>query len=71
MTNQPRPDLPGALAALAEVFRALHRPAMIIGGLSVIARGIPRQTIDIDAVVQGEGLAFDALVERAMASRRG
>lgn len=47
MTDQPGPDLPGALAALAAAFRDLDRPAMLIGGLAAIARGIPRQTIDI------------------------
>lgn len=29
---------------------------MIIGGLAVIARGIPRQTVDIDATLWAEGL---------------
>jgi hypothetical protein len=61
MTNQPGPDLPGALAALAIAFRGLGCPAMLIGGLAVIARGVPRQTIDIDAVVQGEGLDVESL----------
>ena len=56
MTHRPGPDLPGALEALASAFQALGRPAMLIGGLAVIARGVPRQTIDIDAVVFAEGL---------------
>jgi hypothetical protein len=34
---------------------------MLIGGLAVIARGIPRATIDIDAVIQAEGLDIDNL----------
>jgi len=63
MTGETRPDLPAALAALAATFRALGCPAMLIGGLAVIARGIPRQTIDIDAVVQGEGLDIEALLQ--------
>jgi len=63
MTTEPRPDLPGALAALAAAFRALGCPAMLIGGLAVIARGVPRQTIDIGAVVQGEGLDVEALCQ--------
>jgi hypothetical protein len=63
MTVEPRPDLPGALAALATALRVLGCPAMLIGGLAVIARGIPRQTIDIDAVVQGEGLDVETLLQ--------
>jgi hypothetical protein len=34
---------------------------MLIGGLAVVARGVPRLTIDIDAVVDGEGLDVDRL----------
>ena len=29
---------------------------MIVGGIAVIARGIPRQTVDIDATLWAEGL---------------
>ena len=29
---------------------ASNAPAMIIGGIAVIARGVPRQTIDIERV---------------------
>jgi len=36
---------------------------MLIGGLAVIARGVPRLTIDIDAVVDAEGLDVDRLWE--------
>lgn len=63
MTSQPGPNLPEALAALAGAFRDLRRPAMLIGGLAVIARGIPRQTIDIDAVVQAEAQDIETLVQ--------
>lgn len=34
---------------------------MLIGGLAVIARGVPRMTIDIDAVVDAAGLDVDRL----------
>ncbi len=44
------PDLRAALAALASALRSIDKPAMLIGGLAVIARGVPRVTIDIDAV---------------------
>jgi hypothetical protein len=36
---------------------------MIIGGIAVVARGVPRLTRDIDAVVPGEGTDLVALLE--------
>ena len=48
-----------ALLALQQVFDELARPAMIIGGIAAIARGVPRQTIDIDATIEGQGLDLD------------
>jgi len=45
-----------ALRALADVLGRLDRPGMVIGGIAVIARGVPRQTADIDAAVWAEGL---------------
>jgi hypothetical protein len=50
-----------ALAACARALRRLARPAMIIGGLAVIARGVPRQTVDIDATIWAEGLDVDTI----------
>ena len=61
MTQSPAPDIRPALAALSSALAALDRPAMLIGGLAVIARGVPRLTIDIDAVVHAEGLDVDRL----------
>ena len=63
MTQSPAPDFRSALAALFEALKTIGRPAMLIGGLAVIARGVPRLTIDIDAVIQGEGLDVDRLWE--------
>ncbi len=40
-----------ALAAVAQFLAATGRPAAIIGGVAVIARGFARSTIDIDATV--------------------
>ena len=48
-----------ALESLAAALDALGRPAMVIGGIAVIARGVPRQTIDIDATVDAGGLDLD------------
>lgn len=52
----------GALGALARAIDELGAPAMIIGGIAVIARGVPRQTVDIDAAVWAEHLDVDRLV---------
>jgi hypothetical protein len=35
---------------------------MIIGGIAVIAAGVPRQTIDVDATVLGRGATVDEVV---------
>lgn len=51
-----------ALAACAAALRRVGRPAMIIGGIAVIARGLPRQTVDIDATMWAEGLDIDAIL---------
>ena len=40
---------------------ALGAPSMIIGGIAVIARGVPRLTIDVDATVWGAAVALDDL----------
>jgi hypothetical protein len=60
-TQPTAPDFRSALAALASALKSMHRPAMLIGGLAVIARGVPRLTIDIDAVIHAEGLDIDRL----------
>jgi hypothetical protein len=40
-----------ALRALTKALDELGAPSMIIGGIAVIAAGVPRETIDIDATV--------------------
>ena len=51
-----------ALEALAAAFNELDAPAMLIGGIAVIARGVPRTTLDIDAAVWAEALDLDRAV---------
>lgn len=53
-----------ALAALVRALESVGHPFMIIGGLAVIARGFPRLTLDVDAVVAGEGLDLDVAMAR-------
>lgn len=53
------------LAALRAVVAALDElpaPSMIIGGVAVIAAGVPRQTIDIDATVLGRATTVDEVI---------
>ena len=52
----------GALKALAAALGVLGQPAMIIGGIAVIARGVPRLTIDIDATVAAADLDLGQVV---------
>jgi hypothetical protein len=49
----PAGPLPRTLRALARVLADLSAPAMLIDGMAVIARGIPRTTRDIDVAVVG------------------
>ena len=69
------PDAPlkatigAAVRALADALSALPAPAMIIGGIAVIARGVPRLTRDIDATVAGGAVELNRLLDtlRALA----
>lgn len=69
----PDHAIPRALAALASALRTLGRPSMLIGGMAVIARGVPRHTVDIDATIWAEGLDIDwlfaALAEQGILPR--
>ena len=52
-----------ALQALAAALRQIKAPGMIIGGIAVIARGVPRLTVDADATVWGEQVELEDLVQ--------
>ena len=47
-----------ALGTLAAALRATGAPAMIIGGIAVIARGVPRQAVDVGATVWADTIAL-------------
>lgn len=67
----PPPD-EGVLQALAALNRALAQidaPAMIIGGIAVIARGVPRLTVDVDATVWGAAVSLEGLFSALEAQR--
>lgn len=48
---------------MAAAFGELAVPAMIIGGVAVIARGVPRQTVDVDGTVWAHALDLDTLFD--------
>jgi hypothetical protein len=50
-----------ALKAVADMLAALPSPSMVIGGVAVIACGVPRSTVDIDATVRIEAMDLKAL----------
>jgi len=51
-----------ALRSLHATMSELALPWMVIGGVAVIAAGVPRETIDVDAAVLGRGSDLDALL---------
>jgi Nucleotidyltransferase of unknown function (DUF6036) len=66
MASREEPEDRGlleALEALAAALRQIKAPGMIIGGIAVIARGVPRLTVDADATVWGEEVDLDELVQ--------
>lgn len=61
MITPPDEGILKALAALNRALADLGAPAMIIGGIAVIARGVPRLTVDVDATVWGADVSLEAL----------
>lgn len=62
MTESADRYLLDALEALRAALERLGAPSMIIGGIAVIARGVPRQTQDIDATFWAEGLSLEVVI---------
>lgn len=65
-TSRPKPALKAplraAVAAVASALTQLPASGMLIGGIAVIARGVPRTTRDVDATVSAESGDVDALL---------
>jgi predicted nucleotidyltransferase len=57
-------SLDAPLAALDDALRSLGARYMIIGGIAVIARGVGRQTDDLDATVWAEGVDLAVVLAR-------
>lgn len=54
-------ELSSAIAGLTRALESTGAPHMIIGGIAVIAHGVPRHTDDVDATIRAEGLDLDQL----------
>ncbi|MCC7143349.1 MAG: hypothetical protein IT349_14720 [Candidatus Eisenbacteria bacterium] len=62
------PDVFGALSAFLDLVDRLQLPCVIGGSVASSLQGLPRQTIDLDVVVELPGDRVDALVVAAAAS---
>lgn len=73
MAKRPSKKILEALADLAKALRRFDAPSMVIGGIAVIAHGVARQTIDIDATVLATRLDtsgfLETLAERSIRPR--
>ena len=56
--------LASAVKAVAQALAALPVPGMLIGGIAVIVRGVPRLTRDVDATIASEHLDVPDLIEQ-------
>ncbi len=63
MTRSPSRALAATIRALAQALSEVKQPHMIVGGIAVIARGVPRLTRDVDATVWAADLDLVALVD--------
>ena len=61
MTAVPDEGFLDALASLQRALDAAPASSMVIGGVAVIAHGIPRLTVDIDATLAARGVDLDVL----------
>jgi len=63
MAKRPSKKILEALADLAKALRQIEAPSMVIGGIAVIAHGVARQTVDIDATVLAARLDTSQILE--------
>jgi len=63
VTEHPTPPFLEALQAFHEALVELGAPFTFIGGVAVIARGVPRLTVDIDATVRAPDTDVDSIFE--------
>ena len=63
MTERPTSAFLEALQAFHDALIELGAPFTFIGGVAVIARGVPRLTVDIDATIRAPGTDVDSIFE--------
>jgi hypothetical protein len=63
MAKRPSKKILEALADLAKALQRIEAPSMVIGGIAVIAHGVARQTVDIDATVLAARLDTSQVLE--------
>ena len=61
--NTAKTDLSAAIGALSRALSSTGARHMIIGGIAMIARGVPRHTDDVDATIAAEALDLNHLAE--------
>lgn len=60
--NRPTISFLDALRALRDALAELGTPWLVIGGLAVIARGVPRFTADVDATVSASSVPIEGML---------
>jgi len=63
MAKRPSQKLHNTLVDLTKALQRIEAPAMVIGGIAVIAHGVARQTIDVDATVLATRLETSQILE--------
>ncbi|HEY7698332.1 MAG TPA: nucleotidyl transferase AbiEii/AbiGii toxin family protein, partial [Vicinamibacteria bacterium] len=61
MSERPPPAFLEALQAFRDALVDLGAPFTFIGGVAVIARGVPRLTVDIDATVRAPDIDVESI----------
>jgi hypothetical protein len=61
VSERPAPAFLEALQAFHDALVELGAPFTFIGGVAVIARGVPRLTVDIDATVLASGTDIESI----------
>ena len=51
------------LRDVAAALDEIAAPSMIIGGVAVIAAGVPRETIDVDATISGRDSSIESVLD--------
>jgi predicted nucleotidyltransferase len=63
MAKRPSRKIRKALSDLTKALQRIDSPSMVIGGIAVIAHGVARQTIDIDATILATRLDASEVLE--------